>query len=148
MHGKNVSTGQLTCRRPSRVLGIVTHLVGCAPLVVTAVMRLSSSSRFSFSFLTRLLIASFVNDSLSPPYTATESCFASSHHSFDNQQDAKKILTKRAHYRQFQVLLAALMVVLLLIMSCVIKKPRKWLIQSFDGSIFILRYQYLNPILT
>jgi len=58
-----------TCRRPSRVLGMVTHLVGCAPLVVTAVIKLSSSSRFSFNFLTRLLIASFVNDSLSPPYT-------------------------------------------------------------------------------
>lgn len=61
-------SGQLTWSRPSSVLGIVTHFVGCAPLVVTAVMRLSSSSRFSFSFLTRLSMARFEKDSLSPPW--------------------------------------------------------------------------------
>lgn len=56
-----------TCRRPSRVLWMVTHLLGWAPLVVMAVMRESSSSFFSFSFFTRLSMARFEKASLSPP---------------------------------------------------------------------------------
>ena len=51
---------------------MVTHFVGWAPLVVMAVMRLSSSSLFSFSFFTRLSMARFENDSDSPP--CTEPC--------------------------------------------------------------------------
>lgn len=46
---------------------MVTHLLGCAPLVVMAVMRESSSSFFSFSFLTRLSMARLAKFSLSPP---------------------------------------------------------------------------------
>lgn len=56
-----------TCSRPSRVLWMVTHLLGWAPLVVIAVMRESSSSFFSFSFFTRLSMARLANVSLSPP---------------------------------------------------------------------------------
>lgn len=56
-----------TCNLPSNVLCIVTHLLGCAPFVVMAVMRLSSSSLFSFSFFTKLSMALFANDSDSPP---------------------------------------------------------------------------------
>lgn len=56
-----------TCRRPSSVLWMVTHLLGWAPLVVMAVMRESSSSFFSFSFFTRLSMARFEKASLSPP---------------------------------------------------------------------------------
>lgn len=36
-----------TCNRPSKVLCIVTHLLGCDPFVVIAKMRLSNSSLFS-----------------------------------------------------------------------------------------------------
>ena len=46
---------------------MVTHLLGCAPLVVMAVMSESSSSFFSFSFFTRLSIALLAKLSLSPP---------------------------------------------------------------------------------
>lgn len=56
-----------TCKRPSNVRCMVTHLLGCAPLVVMAVMRESSSSFFSFSFLTKLSIARLAKLSLSPP---------------------------------------------------------------------------------
>ena len=56
-----------TCRRPSKVRCMVTHLLGCAPFVVMAVMRESSSSFFSFSFLTRLSMARLAKLSLSPP---------------------------------------------------------------------------------
>lgn len=56
-----------TCNLPSRVRWMVTHLVECAPLVVIAVMRLSSSSRFSFNFFTRLSMARLAKLSLSPP---------------------------------------------------------------------------------
>lgn len=56
-----------TCRRPSKVLCMVTHLLGWAPFVVMAVIRESSSSFFSFSFLTRLSIARLAKLSLSPP---------------------------------------------------------------------------------
>jgi len=41
--------------------------VGWFPAVVTAVISASSSSRFSFSFLTRDSIALLLNVSLSPP---------------------------------------------------------------------------------
>ena len=57
----------LTWSRPSSVLCIVTHLVGWAPLVVIAVIRLSSSSLFSLSFFTRLSIARLLKLSDSPP---------------------------------------------------------------------------------
>lgn len=56
-----------TCNRPSNVLCIVTHLLGCAPFVVMAVISESSSSLFSLSFFTRDSIALFENPSLSPP---------------------------------------------------------------------------------
>lgn len=56
-----------TCRRPSKVRWMVTHLLGWAPFVVMAVMRESSSSFFSFSFLTRLSMARLAKLSLSPP---------------------------------------------------------------------------------
>lgn len=56
-----------TCRRPSKVRWMVTHLLGCAPFVVIAVMRESSSSFFSFSFFTRLSMARLAKLSLSPP---------------------------------------------------------------------------------
>ena len=56
-----------TCRRPSRVLCMVTHFVGWVPLVVMAVMRASNSSLFSFSFFTSDSIARLLNDSDSPP---------------------------------------------------------------------------------
>ena len=56
-----------TCNLPSRVLCIVTHFDGWAPLVVIAVIRLSSSSLFSFNFLTRDSMARLAKDSLSPP---------------------------------------------------------------------------------
>lgn len=56
-----------TCRRPSKVRCMVTHLLGWAPFVVMAVIRESSSSFFSFSFFTRLSIARFAKLSLSPP---------------------------------------------------------------------------------
>ena len=46
----------------------MTHLVGCAPFVVIAVIRLSSSSRFSLSFFTRLSIARLLKLSDSPPW--------------------------------------------------------------------------------
>ena len=46
---------------------MVTHLVGCAPLVVIAVIKLSSSSLFSLSFFTRLSIARLLKLSDSPP---------------------------------------------------------------------------------
>lgn len=46
---------------------MVTHLLGCAPFVVIAVMRESSSSFFSFSFFTRLSMARLAKLSLSPP---------------------------------------------------------------------------------
>ena len=59
-----------TCSLPSRVLWMVTHLVGVAPFVVMAEIRLSNSSRFSFSFLTRDSIALLLNVSDSPPYMA------------------------------------------------------------------------------
>ena len=59
---------QPTCNLPSRVLCIVTHFVGWAPFVVIAVIKLSSSSRFSLSFFTKLSIARFEKDSLSPPW--------------------------------------------------------------------------------
>lgn len=52
---------------PSRVLGMVTHLVGWTPLVVMAVIRWSSSSRFSFNFFTNDSMARLENASLSPP---------------------------------------------------------------------------------
>lgn len=45
----------------------MTHLVGWAPLVVIAVIRLSSSSLFSLSFFTRLSIARLLKLSDSPP---------------------------------------------------------------------------------
>uniref|UniRef100_A0A8W7PUK5 Uncharacterized protein n=1 Tax=Anopheles coluzzii TaxID=1518534 RepID=A0A8W7PUK5_ANOCL len=53
--------------RPSSVRCIVTHLLGCAPFVVMAVMSESSSSRFSFSFFTSDSIARLEKPSLSPP---------------------------------------------------------------------------------
>ena len=56
-----------TCRRPSRVLCMVTHFVGCVPFVVMAVISASNSSRFSLSFFTRDSIARLLNDSDSPP---------------------------------------------------------------------------------
>ncbi len=56
-----------TCRRPSSVLWMVTHLLGWTPLVVMAVMRESSSSFFSFSFLTKLSMARLAKPSFSPP---------------------------------------------------------------------------------
>ena len=46
----------------------MTHFVGCAPLVVTEVIKLSSSSLFSLSFFTRLSIARLLKLSDSPPY--------------------------------------------------------------------------------
>ena len=64
----NTQTLILTCSLPSRVLCMVTHLLGCAPLVVIAVIRLSSSSRFSFSFFTRDSMARFAKLSDSPPW--------------------------------------------------------------------------------
>ena len=71
LHCQRVSPGPhyLVCTwsRPSRVRGMVTHLVGWAPLVVMAVIRESSSSLFSFNFFTRDSIALFENASLSPP---------------------------------------------------------------------------------
>ena len=42
-------------------------MLGCASLVVMAVMSESSSSFFAFSFLTRLSMARLANVSLSPP---------------------------------------------------------------------------------
>ena len=51
----------LTCSLPSNVFGIVTHGVMVEPLVVMAVIRASSSSRFSFSFFTRLVMALLKN---------------------------------------------------------------------------------------
>ena len=54
-----------TCSLPSRVPRMVTHLVGVAPFVVMAEIRLSNSSRF-FSFLTRDSIALLLNVSDSP----------------------------------------------------------------------------------
>lgn len=56
-----------TCSRPSRVLWMVTHLLGWTPLVVMAVMRESSSSFFSFSFFTKLSMARLAKPSFSPP---------------------------------------------------------------------------------
>uniref|UniRef100_A0A1I8GHC3 PC4 domain-containing protein n=1 Tax=Macrostomum lignano TaxID=282301 RepID=A0A1I8GHC3_9PLAT len=41
-----------TCSRPSRVLGMVTQMPGWAPLLVTARISASSSSRLSLSFFT------------------------------------------------------------------------------------------------
>lgn len=52
---------------PSRVLGMVTHPDGETPFEVTAVIKASNSSRFSFSFLTKLWMALRENDSVSPP---------------------------------------------------------------------------------
>lgn len=46
---------------------MVTHLLGCAPFVVIAVISESSSSLFSFSFFTSDSIARFAKPSLSPP---------------------------------------------------------------------------------
>ena len=60
-----------TCKRPSRVLWIVTHLVGWVPFVVTAVINASSSSLFSFNFLTKDSMALLLNVSLSPPCLQT-----------------------------------------------------------------------------
>jgi hypothetical protein len=45
----------------------VTNFEGCAPLVVIAVIKLSSSSRFSFNFFTKLSMARLAKLSLSPP---------------------------------------------------------------------------------
>ena len=59
---------KFTCNRPSSVLWIVTHLLGCAPFVVMAVIRESNSSRFSFNFLTNDSMALLANPSLSPPW--------------------------------------------------------------------------------
>ena len=56
-----------TCNRPSKVLWMVTHFVGWAPLVVMAVIKLSNSSLFSFNFFTRLSIALLLKLSDSPP---------------------------------------------------------------------------------
>ena len=47
---------------------MVTHFVGVAPLVVMAEIRLSNSSLFSFSFLTRDSIARLLKVSDSPPW--------------------------------------------------------------------------------
>lgn len=58
---------KLTCKRPSNVRWIVTHLLGCAPFVVIAVIKESSSSRFSFNFLTSDSMALLEKPSLSPP---------------------------------------------------------------------------------
>lgn len=60
-------TGGVTCNLPSKVLWIVTHLLGCAPLVVIAVISESSSSLFSLSFLTSDSMARLAKPSLSPP---------------------------------------------------------------------------------
>ena len=57
----------LTWSLPSSVLWMVTHLLGCTPLVVIAVMRESNSSFFSFSFFTRLSMARLAKPSFSPP---------------------------------------------------------------------------------
>jgi len=57
-----------TCNLPSSVLWIVTHLEGWVPLVVMAVIKLSNSSRFSLSFLTKDSIARLEKLSLSPPW--------------------------------------------------------------------------------
>lgn len=46
---------------------MVTHLLGWAPFVVMAVIKESSSSRFSLSFLTSDSMARLANPSLSPP---------------------------------------------------------------------------------
>jgi hypothetical protein len=46
---------------------MVTHLLGCAPFVVIAVINESSSSRFSFNFLTSDSIARLEKPSDSPP---------------------------------------------------------------------------------
>ena len=56
-----------TWRRPSSVLCMVTHLLGCAPAVVIDVIKASNSSFFSFSFFTNDSIALFANISDSPP---------------------------------------------------------------------------------
>lgn len=61
------SPSQFTCNRPSSVRWIVTHLLGCAPFVVIAVINESNSSRFSFSFFTSDSMARFAKLSLSPP---------------------------------------------------------------------------------
>ena len=52
----------------SSYLGIVTHLVGCDPLLVIAVIRASNSSRFSLSFFTKDSMALLEKDSDSPPW--------------------------------------------------------------------------------
>lgn len=59
-----------TCSLPSSVRCIVTHLLGLRPDIVTAIISASSSSRFSFNFLTRDSIARFAKVSSSPPWTA------------------------------------------------------------------------------
>ena len=56
-----------TCRRPSSVRCIVTHFVKCAPLVVMAVTKDSSSSLLSLSFFTNDSMALLANVSDSPP---------------------------------------------------------------------------------
>lgn len=56
-----------TCSRPSSVLWMVTQVLGWRPLEVTAVIRESSSSFFSFSFFTRLSMALLAKPSFSPP---------------------------------------------------------------------------------
>ncbi len=58
----------LTCKRPSSVLCMVTHLLGWTPFVVIAVIRESSSSLFSLSFFTRLSMARLAKVSFSPPW--------------------------------------------------------------------------------
>jgi len=60
--------GYHTWSRPSSVLGMVTHFEACSPCVVTANINPSNSSRFSFSFLTKLSIAFFGNGSFSSPW--------------------------------------------------------------------------------
>ena len=64
----NKETHVRTCSRPSSVLGIVTHFDACSPWVVMANINPSSSSRFSFNFLTKLSIAFFGNGSFSSPF--------------------------------------------------------------------------------
>lgn len=59
--------GGFTWSLPSKVRWMVTHLLGWAPLVVMAAMSESSSSFFSFSFLTRLSMALLAKLSFSPP---------------------------------------------------------------------------------
>ena len=66
-HTKYHTKIDFTCNLPSNVLCIVTHLLGWAPFVVMAVIKLSSSSLFSFSFFTRLSMARLPKLSDSPP---------------------------------------------------------------------------------